>query len=101
MLIRYWVMDGITSLFLSVFLFLLSFFIESNFSLNFSILFFLKILQDGDRYFMLNIVITEIFLHLSYGSKLSPGLLERFLEFIESSLSEKVCDADFNFYAYE
>nr|XP_010315603.1 testis-expressed protein 10 homolog isoform X1 [Solanum lycopersicum]XP_010315605.1 testis-expressed protein 10 homolog isoform X1 [Solanum lycopersicum]XP_025885138.1 testis-expressed protein 10 homolog isoform X1 [Solanum lycopersicum] len=48
--------------------------------------------KDGDRYFMLNIVITEIFLHLSYGSKLSPGLLERFLEFIESSLSEKIHD---------
>ncbi|KAK6802497.1 hypothetical protein RDI58_000277 [Solanum bulbocastanum] len=46
--------------------------------------------KDGDRYFMLNIVITEIFLHLSYGSKLSPALLERFLEFIESSLSEKI-----------
>ncbi|XP_049371203.1 uncharacterized protein LOC125836149 isoform X1 [Solanum verrucosum] len=46
--------------------------------------------KDGDRYFMPNIVITEIFLHLSYGSKLSPALLERFLEFIESSLSEKI-----------
>ncbi|KAM3357389.1 putative protein isoform X1 [Capsicum galapagoense] len=48
--------------------------------------------KDGDRYFVLNIVITEIFLHLSYGSKLSPALLERFLEFIESSLSEKICN---------
>lgn len=48
--------------------------------------------KDGDRYFMLNIVLTEIFLQLSYGSKLSPALLERFLEFIESSLSEKICN---------
>ncbi|KAK4371770.1 hypothetical protein RND71_007154 [Anisodus tanguticus] len=46
--------------------------------------------KDGDRYFMLNVVITEIFLQLSYGSELSPALLERFLEFIESSLSEKI-----------
>ncbi|XP_060196534.1 uncharacterized protein LOC132625915 isoform X2 [Lycium barbarum] len=44
--------------------------------------------KDG-RYFMLNIVITEIFLRLSYGSELSPALLERFLEFIESSLSDE------------
>ncbi|XP_070037729.1 uncharacterized protein [Nicotiana tomentosiformis] len=48
--------------------------------------------KDGDRYFTLNIAITEIFLQLSYGSKLSPALLERFLEFIESSLSEKICN---------
>ncbi|CAN4089629.1 unnamed protein product [Withania somnifera] len=48
--------------------------------------------KDGDRYFILNIVITEIFLQLSYGSKLPPALLERFLEFIESSLSDKICN---------
>lgn len=48
--------------------------------------------KESDRYFMLNIVITEIFLHSSYGSKISPALLEKFLEFIESSLSEKICN---------
>ncbi|MCE0480943.1 hypothetical protein HAX54_038252 [Datura stramonium] len=46
--------------------------------------------KDGERYFMLNIVITEIFLQLSYGSELPPALLERLLEFTESSLSEKI-----------
>nr|XP_016490996.1 PREDICTED: uncharacterized protein LOC107810706 [Nicotiana tabacum] len=78
--------------FSSFFFFLLLFvllFIESNFSLI-ALSFSFCTLQDGDRYFTLNIAITEIFLQLSYGSKLSPALLERFLEFIESSLSEKM-----------
>ncbi|RVX06009.1 hypothetical protein CK203_018792 [Vitis vinifera] len=46
--------------------------------------------KDGDRYFILNVVITEIFLHLSEWSYPPPDLLEIFLEFIENALSGKV-----------
>ncbi|XP_022888460.1 uncharacterized protein LOC111403998 isoform X1 [Olea europaea var. sylvestris] len=45
--------------------------------------------KDDDRIFMLNIVITEIFLQLSNWNYPSPALLEKFLEFIERSLSTK------------
>ncbi|KAL2503103.1 ARM repeat superfamily protein [Forsythia ovata] len=46
--------------------------------------------KDDDRIFMLNIVITEIFLQLSNWNHPSPALLEKFLEFIERSLSTKI-----------
>lgn len=49
--------------------------------------------KDGDRYFILNVVITEIFLHLSEWSYPPPDLLEIFLEFIENALSGKTSSA--------
>ncbi|XP_031127752.1 uncharacterized protein LOC116029851 [Ipomoea triloba] len=47
--------------------------------------------KENDRYFMLNIVITEIFLKISHWDHPPPALMEKFLEFIEISLSEKIC----------
>ncbi|KAK9090537.1 hypothetical protein Sjap_023714 [Stephania japonica] len=42
--------------------------------------------KDGDRYYVLNVGLVEVFLH--YGELLvAPDLLERILEFLESSLS--------------
>nr|GMD39245.1 testis-expressed sequence 10 protein-like [Ipomoea batatas] len=46
--------------------------------------------KENDRYFMLNVVITEIFLKISHWDHPPPALMEKFLEFIEISLSEKV-----------
>ncbi|XP_019164020.1 PREDICTED: uncharacterized protein LOC109160228 isoform X3 [Ipomoea nil] len=47
--------------------------------------------KENDRYFKLNIVITEIFLKISHWDHPPPALMEKFLEFIEISLSEKIC----------
>ncbi|CAH9080634.1 unnamed protein product [Cuscuta epithymum] len=47
--------------------------------------------KGNDRYFMLNIVITEIFLKLSNVNHPPPALMEKFLEFIESSFCGKFC----------
>ncbi|KAI3471756.1 hypothetical protein Pfo_028409 [Paulownia fortunei] len=47
--------------------------------------------KDDDRTFMLNTVITKIFLQLSNWDYSPSALLENFLEFIESSLATKVC----------
>ncbi|KAG8375029.1 hypothetical protein BUALT_Bualt10G0057100 [Buddleja alternifolia] len=45
--------------------------------------------KDDGRIFMLNTLITKIFLQLSCWSQCPSALLEKFLEFIESSLSTK------------
>ncbi|KAK3040042.1 hypothetical protein RJ639_028296 [Escallonia herrerae] len=44
--------------------------------------------KEDDRYFILNVIITEIFFCLS--DWIHPALLEKFLEFIESALSNKI-----------
>ncbi|KAL3825702.1 hypothetical protein ACJIZ3_021731 [Penstemon smallii] len=46
--------------------------------------------KDDDRIFMLNTVITKIYLQLSNWNYSPSALLEKFLEFIESSLSIKI-----------
>ncbi|KAG8376816.1 hypothetical protein BUALT_Bualt09G0103200 [Buddleja alternifolia] len=46
--------------------------------------------KDDDRIFMLNTLIAKIFLQLSYWSHCPSNLLEKFMEFIESSLSTKI-----------
>ncbi|KAG9134643.1 hypothetical protein Leryth_000977 [Lithospermum erythrorhizon] len=46
--------------------------------------------KDGDRYFILNAITTEVFLQLSDMISFPPALFERFLEFIEVSFSEKI-----------
>ncbi|XP_058205322.1 uncharacterized protein LOC131319180 isoform X2 [Rhododendron vialii] len=47
--------------------------------------------KDDDKYFILNILITEIFFH-SIDWKCTPvALLEKFLEFFTTALSEEVC----------
>ncbi|CAK9180770.1 unnamed protein product [Ilex paraguariensis] len=46
--------------------------------------------KDEDRYFILNVIITVIFLRLSDWICPPTPLLEIFLEFMESSLSEKI-----------
>ncbi|CAI9097605.1 OLC1v1034076C1 [Oldenlandia corymbosa var. corymbosa] len=45
--------------------------------------------KEDDRYSILNCIITEIFLQLKDWTSLPPALFENFLEFIESSLSQK------------
>lgn len=48
-------------------------------------------MQDDDRIFMLNTTITKIFLQLKNWDHSPSVLLDKFLEFIESSLATKVC----------
>ena len=52
--------------------------------------FFFSAWQDGAGYFILNVVITVIFLHFSEWNCPPPDLLEIFLEFIDNALSGKV-----------
>ncbi|KAL8094953.1 hypothetical protein AgCh_036461 [Apium graveolens] len=47
--------------------------------------------KEDSRYFILNIIISEIFLSLSDWIYPSSALLEKFLEFIDNALSEKIC----------
>lgn len=47
--------------------------------------------KEDNRYFILNIIISEIFLSLSDWIYPSSALLEKFLEFIENALLEKIC----------
>ncbi|KAK1389700.1 testis-expressed protein 10-like [Heracleum sosnowskyi] len=47
--------------------------------------------KEDNRYFILNIIISEIFLSLSNWIYPSSALLEKFLEFIDNALSEKIC----------
>ncbi|KAI9385671.1 hypothetical protein POPTR_011G096201v4 [Populus trichocarpa] len=47
--------------------------------------------KDDDRYIILNIVITEIFMHLSEWICPPAVLFEKFLTFVEYVLLEKVC----------
>ncbi|XP_057973862.1 uncharacterized protein LOC131161857 isoform X2 [Malania oleifera] len=49
--------------------------------------------KDDDRYFILNIVITEIFLQLSECMFPPAILLEKFLAFVENALSGKITSA--------
>ncbi|XVF07548.1 hypothetical protein REPUB_Repub06bG0148500 [Reevesia pubescens] len=49
--------------------------------------------KEDDRYFILNIVITEIFLHLREWICPSANLFEKFLEFIENALLGKICSS--------
>ncbi|KAK8336992.1 hypothetical protein V6Z12_A09G155500 [Gossypium hirsutum] len=47
--------------------------------------------KEDDRYFILNIVITEIFLHLRGWICPSANVFEKFLEFIENALLGTIC----------
>ncbi|KAL1813344.1 hypothetical protein ACET3Z_023409 [Daucus carota] len=47
--------------------------------------------KEDNRYFILNIIISEIFLSLIDWIYPSSDLLEKFLMFIENALSEKIC----------
>ncbi|XVE75869.1 hypothetical protein DITRI_Ditri12bG0126200 [Diplodiscus trichospermus] len=49
--------------------------------------------KEDDRYFILNMVITEIFLHLHDWICLSANVFEKFLEFIENALLGKICSS--------
>lgn len=55
-----------------------------------SLIFVFGALQDDDRIFRLNTIITKIFLQLRNWVHPPSLLLDKFLEFIESSLSTKV-----------
>ncbi|KAF8399349.1 hypothetical protein HHK36_015214 [Tetracentron sinense] len=46
---------------------------------------------DDDKYFTLNVGITEIFLHVSEWILLPAVFMEKFLQFIENALSGKIC----------
>ncbi|CAH2073868.1 unnamed protein product, partial [Thlaspi arvense] len=46
--------------------------------------------KSAERYFILNSVLTEIFLEVSEWSRLPPDLCNRFLEFIENTLLGKI-----------
>ncbi|XP_058003358.1 uncharacterized protein LOC110634711 isoform X7 [Hevea brasiliensis] len=48
--------------------------------------------KDDDRYFSLNVVIAEIFLHLDEWIRPPAELLEKFLAFMEHALLEKIHD---------
>ncbi|KAA8518460.1 hypothetical protein F0562_015934 [Nyssa sinensis] len=47
--------------------------------------------KDDDRYFVLNIVIAEVYLRLTDWVCPPPDLWDKFLEFITSALSERIC----------
>ncbi|XVF76107.1 hypothetical protein PTKIN_Ptkin13bG0239200 [Pterospermum kingtungense] len=49
--------------------------------------------KEDDRYFILNIVMTEIFLHLRDWICPSANVFEKFLEFIENALLGKICSS--------
>ncbi|TYG54114.1 hypothetical protein ES288_D09G163000v1 [Gossypium darwinii] len=49
--------------------------------------------KEDDRYFILNIVITEIFLHLREWICPSANVFEKFLEFIENALLGTICSS--------
>ncbi|XP_022766966.1 uncharacterized protein LOC111311659 isoform X2 [Durio zibethinus] len=49
--------------------------------------------KEDDRYFILNIVITEIFLHFHEWICPSADVFEKFLEFIENALLGKICSS--------
>ncbi|KAF2289624.1 hypothetical protein GH714_037565 [Hevea brasiliensis] len=55
-----------------------------------AIILFLHYGHDDDRYFSLNVMIAEIFLHLSEWICPPAELLEKFLAFIEHALLEKI-----------
>ncbi|XAR53187.1 hypothetical protein NMG60_11021631 [Bertholletia excelsa] len=48
--------------------------------------------KDNNKYFVLNVLITEIFLHSSDWLCPPVSLLEKFLEFIASTFSEQICN---------
>ncbi|KAH1030262.1 hypothetical protein J1N35_046091 [Gossypium stocksii] len=49
--------------------------------------------KEDDRYFILNIVITDIFLHLREWICPSANVFEKFLEFIENALLGTICSS--------
>ncbi|OMO82550.1 Armadillo-like helical [Corchorus capsularis] len=49
--------------------------------------------KEDDRYFILNAVITEIFLHLHEWISPSANVFEKFLEFLENALLGKACSS--------
>ncbi|XP_071705422.1 uncharacterized protein [Rutidosis leptorrhynchoides] len=48
-------------------------------------------MQDDNRYFILNVIVSEIFFCLSDWSGPASAFIEKFLTFIVDTLSEKVC----------